>query len=91
MVLDAVRGPGRAGRRAPVETLVLIGGGDPRGIGYDEAVADQSAPEPPEPTTELNVIASTSGTSGRPKGAMLTHESSLVNAGMPVPGRTIRS
>jgi acyl-CoA synthetase (AMP-forming)/AMP-acid ligase II len=66
--------------RPAVRTVLLTRGSDPRGLDYERTAADPDAPEPDDPSPRLNVIAYTSGTSGRPKGAMISHESSITDA-----------
>jgi long-chain acyl-CoA synthetase len=68
-------------RRTPVPRVVCVG--VPRTSGetsYDELLAAQGDPAPPGGDAErLAVLLYTSGTSGRPRAAMLTHRALLAN------------
>ncbi len=66
-----------------IESLVCLGGG-PAGPhrDYESLLEGESAEEPPVQVlpTDLMSIFLTSGTTGRPKGAMRTHQHNFVNA-----------
>jgi len=62
-----------------VERFVAIGRGEPGDLGFEDLLQDQpaSAPEVVVEPEDLAWLFYTSGTTGRPKGAMLTHRSLL--------------
>ncbi|MEU9060898.1 long-chain fatty acid--CoA ligase [Streptomyces sp. NPDC048430] len=70
-LVDSVRG------ETDVRTVIPVGG-----TGYEELLAASSAEPIDEPVTpdDLCIIMYTSGTTGRPKGAMLTHANLTWNA-----------
>jgi fatty-acyl-CoA synthase len=73
-----------AGLQLPADLLRIVTGPRCEGaIQFEELVAasDDAIPEPPRPD-DLYIIGYTSGTTGRPKGAMLTHRSVLAIARM---------
>ncbi len=77
--------PGRGGAEAAGVPFVLAGGEGP------DTVAAMAAAEPidfPHPTNadDTAVILYTSGTTGKPKGAELTHSNLFVNCAKVVPG-----
>ena len=67
--------------RARQARVVVVGAQpQPGERSYDELLADQSRPVPPLPDPEkLAALLYTSGTSGRPRAAMLTHRALLAN------------
>jgi acetyl-CoA synthetase len=75
-----------AARRCPAVThLVVVGGAEPEGaapaeVSWDDLVAHAPGTGPAEPmaSTDTLLLAYTSGTTGRPKGAVHTHAGFLV-------------
>lgn len=65
----------------PVPRVVVVGdGATPAETSYDDLRAGEARPVPPLPDPEkLAVLLYTSGTSGRPRAAMLTHRALLAN------------
>ena len=65
-----------------LEHVVVAGTSAPMGAMTWDQMLGRGAPEPPAPSLgpdDLVVLAYTSGTTGRPKGAMLTHANLLAN------------
>ncbi len=67
------------GRLKTVERFVAIGRGEPGDLGFEDLMQDRpaSAPEIVVEREDLAWLFYTSGTTGRPKGAMLTHRALL--------------
>lgn len=70
-----------AAQLPPLEHVLVTGGDAPAGsVGWDDVLARGSAPVASAGSDEdLAVVIYTSGTSGRPKGAMLPHRALLAN------------
>ncbi len=68
-------------RRSVVPRIVVVGATPvPGETSYDDLVASSGTDAPPSPDPErLAVLLYTSGTSGRPRAAMLTHRALLAN------------
>ncbi|HDG97640.1 MAG TPA: fatty acid--CoA ligase [Desulfobacterales bacterium] len=75
--------------KTKVKTLILTGPGEGsvslplETLGYDHEIAAQNTPNPPKPNIQDDEIAHlyyTSGTTGKPKGVMLTHKNVCIHA-----------
>ncbi len=65
--------------------LVTIGFDEPDGVSFDELLKEERLPEYRDIDPEqLVIIMHTSGTTGRPKGAMVTHSNILFNIRMAI-------
>lgn len=62
--------------------LAAVPGSDPRIMPYDRFVEDCAEPDPVDidPLSDIALLQYTGGTTGQPKGAMLTHQNLTVNA-----------
>lgn len=69
----------------PLESVIVFGGGAPAGaVSFDEVLANAktSFDAPVRDTDGLSTICYTSGTTGHPKGAMLSHAAVITNAAL---------
>ncbi len=75
--------------RAVHPRVVAVGDGRGAGeIGYDDLLAGEARPVPPlQDPEKLAALLYTSGTSGRPRAAMLTHRALLANIEQVAAGR----
>src|ERR1700744_1133543 len=65
-------------RRDELTLVAVQPRGSHRGLGYEDLLSDASGARlPAPPTDDVWAISFTSGTTGHPKGAMLTHRSSM--------------